>query len=326
MNGRCQNITLTLPNDRVGLPRWIVYQRERFPVVGHGALILAFASGAVCFSAQLRRTANEQAPSVSGAALVVAFISSLLFFFQLRVSDEFKDLEEDTRWRPYRPVPRGLVTLPELRNLAFGSMFVQAIAAVWLAPKLLLLLAGVWLYIGLMTKEFWLRGFLKSRPFTVLWTHMLIIPFIDLYATACDWVVTGRAVGAGVGAGLVWFLLASFFNGIVVEVGRKLRAPPDEEEGVETYSRVWGRQRAIGFWVTALAATYVVALFAAQATGGVLVVAVTMGSLGIVAAFLGVRLARAPATGRGKSIELVSGLWTIALYLSVGVAPYLMGR
>ena len=40
--------------------------------------------------------------------------TSPVFFLQLRIADEFKDFAEDSRFRPYRPVPRGLVTLTEL--------------------------------------------------------------------------------------------------------------------------------------------------------------------------------------------------------------------
>ena len=87
--------------------RWIVYQRERFPVAGHGPLVAAFSASAVCFSSLVR--GRVAAPSA--IALLVAFLTSLLFFLQLRIADEFKDFEEDSRYRPYRPVPRGLVTL-----------------------------------------------------------------------------------------------------------------------------------------------------------------------------------------------------------------------
>ena len=56
-------------------------------------------------------------------------------------------------------------------------------------------------------------------------------------------------------AGLGWFLAASFFNGIVIEVGRKVRAPQDEEPGVLTYSVAWGRPRALAVWLGAMAVT-----------------------------------------------------------------------
>lgn len=88
--------------------RWWVYQRERFPVFAHGALIAAFSASAVCYSALVRG-----ADRVALGSLAVAFGTAFLFFLQLRIADEFKDFAEDARFRPYRPVPRGLVTLRE---------------------------------------------------------------------------------------------------------------------------------------------------------------------------------------------------------------------
>ena len=99
------------------LKRWWVYQRERFPLLGHGPLIAAFSFSALSFSTMLR--GERQWPSP--AAFLVAFATCFLFFLQLRLADEFKDFEEDSRYRPYRPVPRGLVTLRELAWVGVGS-------------------------------------------------------------------------------------------------------------------------------------------------------------------------------------------------------------
>src|SRR4051812_43039910 len=95
--------------------RWWTYQRERFPIFGHDLLIAAFSSSAVSYSALLR----GQTPRI--ASIIVAFATCFLFFLQLRIADEFKDLDEDSRYRPYRPVPRGLIRLPEL-----GVVFIIA--------------------------------------------------------------------------------------------------------------------------------------------------------------------------------------------------------
>lgn len=310
---------MTIPTiaQPVGLSRWWTYQRERFPVLGHGPLILAFSSGAVCFSALLRNGAPQWKP------LVVAFISSLLFFFQLRVDDEHKDFEDDARWRPYRPVPRGLVTLRELSTLAWASRLIQAALAFWLAPPLVGLLLLTWTYMALMRREFWSHAYLRTHPFTTLWTHMLVMPFIDLYATACDWMPNGGAPPAAGRVGLAWFLVASFFNGMVVEVGRKLRAPSDEEEGVDTYTRVWGPSRAVRLWFVVLAITFVSATAAGAAVHAVPFVAGALGLLAILAIAWGARLVRAPIGGAGKRLEVVAGLWTIALYATVGIVPWL---
>ena len=111
-----------------GPGRWWVYQRERFPLVRHGPLILAFSFSAVSFSWMLRSPSGWPSP----VSAVVAFASCLIFFLQLRIADEFKDDEEDARYRPYRPVPRGLVTLRELGGLFVLVGALQLGLALWL--------------------------------------------------------------------------------------------------------------------------------------------------------------------------------------------------
>src|SRR5512143_1279527 len=94
---------------RIMTNRWWIYQAERFPVFAHGPLILAFSMSAMSYSALLRG-----ADALRPSAALVAFVTAFLFFLQLRIADEFKDAEDDARFRPYRPVPRGLVSLREL--------------------------------------------------------------------------------------------------------------------------------------------------------------------------------------------------------------------
>ena len=72
--------------------RWWIYQRERFPVFGHGALIAAFSLSAVCYSSLLR--GSDAFPTLRGA--LVAFVCCFLTFLQLRISDEFKDFRSAT--------------------------------------------------------------------------------------------------------------------------------------------------------------------------------------------------------------------------------------
>ena len=129
-----------------------------------------------------------------------------------------------------------------------------------------MLLLLTWLYLGLMSKEFFARRWLKARPITYMVTHMAIMPLVDLYTTSCDWVPAGFVRPP---PGLLWFLLVSFFNGMVVEIGRKIRSPQDEESGVETYSFLWGRLNAILAWLGMLACTAGFAYVAADPAIGV---------------------------------------------------------
>ena len=126
--------------------RWWTYQRERFPILAHGALIAAFSSSAVSFSLLLRDGSGWP----TAAAMAVAFVTCFLFFLQLRIADEFKDHEDDCKYRPYRPVPRGLVSLRELGIVGLAAAAVQFALALWLAPRLLGLLFVAWGYLVLM--------------------------------------------------------------------------------------------------------------------------------------------------------------------------------
>ncbi len=296
--------------------RWWVYQRERFPFAAHAPLIAAFSFSAISYSSLLRGRA--MLPSL--AAVAVAFLSATLSFLQLRLADEFKDFDEDSRYRPYRPVPRGLVKLTELGWVWVASALLQLLLAVLLRPPLAVFLVLVWIYFFLMSKEFFVKNWLKARPFTYMWTHMLIMPLIDFYTTACDWLVARVRPPDG----LIWFLLVSFFNGMVIEIGRKIRSPHDEEPGVETYTFLWGRRGAVAAWMTSLLATTLFAWLAAERIGFGRPVLSLLGLLLATAASLALYFLREPKARRGRWFEAMSGIWSLLLYLTLGAAPLLL--
>jgi 4-hydroxybenzoate polyprenyltransferase len=294
--------------------RWWVYQRERFPIFVHSPIILAFSLSAVSYSALLRG-----AGALPGwKPCFVAFANSFLTFLQLRIADEFKDFEEDSRFRPYRPVPSGLIKLRELGWIWIACIVMQLLLALWLSPRLVPLLVGTWIYLGLMSREFFARAWLKARPITYMVSHMAIMPIVDLYTTSCDWVPLGYRRPP---SGLLWFLLVSYCNGVVLEIGRKIRTPADEETGVETYSFLWGRRRAVVVWLAIMTLTAAFAVEAARSIAFGLPAAILLGSLVLISAVLGARFLAAEVPGRGKSLEASGGLWSLILYLTLGVIP-----
>jgi 4-hydroxybenzoate polyprenyltransferase len=297
--------------------RWITYQRERFPIAGHGPLVAAFSASAVGYSALIR--SGDTVPPLR--SFVVAFVTSLIFFLQLRIADEFKDFEDDSRYRPYRPVPRGLVTLRELAWIGAAGAVVQLALALWLEPANTWLLVAAWIYLALMTREFFAPAWLKRHPVVYMASHMLILPLVDLYATACDWGVAGLRLPPD---GLYWFLVVSYLNGIVVEIGRKTRVPADEETGVETYSALWGTRGAAGAWVLAVGLTAAAAARAAHevgTTGPMLALLAVLGAACVIAAR---RVTTRSESGTGKVLELMAGAWTVCMYLGLGAAPLVM--
>lgn len=296
---------------------WWIYQRERFPILAHTPLVAAFSLSAVSYSALVRGT--NHLPGWKSS--FVAFATSFLFFLQLRLADEFKDFEEDSRWRPYRPVPRGLIKLSDLRYVWVGCIVIQLLLALWLAPRLIVLLLITWTYLAFMSKEFFVRAWLKRHPVTYMVTHMAIMPLVDLYATATDWIPAGWSRPPH---GLLWFLLVSLFNGMVVEIGRKIRSPQDEEQGVETYSWLWGRKNAVLVWLGMMTIT---AGFAMGAAVGIsfwrptlwILPALLLTAVVISRFFLSAEVPR-----RGKYIETMAGIWSLFMYLSLGSIPMVL--
>jgi 4-hydroxybenzoate polyprenyltransferase len=307
----------TQAKEKTPANRWWVYQKERFPLAAYGPLIAAFSYAGLGYSTLAR--ASSTAPG--WRQILVAFATSFLFFLLLRIADEFKDFEDDLRYRSYRPVQRGLVRLRELAFIAAGCAAFQFLLALWLSMRLLPLLVIAWAYLLSMSKEFFVPSWLKRHALLYMLSHMVITPVIFLYASACDWVTAGYTRPSVL---LLWMLAATYFNGMVVEIGRKVRAPEDEETGVETYSFLWGHRKAALAWlgVTAVSATFAyVAAREIHVTG----IAVSL----LLPALLACALATAAflancKKGRGKSIEVMSGLWALLTYLSLGALPMLL--
>jgi 4-hydroxybenzoate polyprenyltransferase len=293
--------------------KWNIYQASRFPLLKHGLLILAFSSSAVSFSAMI---AGRTSPEM--LSYIVAFITCFLFFLQLRIADEFKDYDEDCQYRSYRPVPQGIITLKELKYLFIIASAIQLTAAAFLDIKLAGILLVVWVYLACMSKEFGIKPWLKAHPITYMWSHMLIMPMVDFYATATDWILFSSPPYA-----LYWFVALSFFNGINLEIGRKIRSTKDEENGVETYSVLWGAKKASTAWLSMVLLTGLCAIGAAYYLPTPFFSIV----LGFVAVYMVVSIYKTQQflkdtlNGNGKVFENLSGLFTLGVYLLLGLIP-----
>lgn len=294
--------------------RWWIYQKERFPIFAHGPLIVVFCLAVMFFSAL------QQEPAVLPDLIRIsgAVISTLILFFQLRVADEFKDYEIDLKYRPERPVPSGLVQLQELAKLAYLGAAIQFLIAVFIDIGLLPILAAVWAYAGLMTKEFFAADWLRQRPAIYLLSHMLIMPLIAFYISAFDWLCACRAMPQG----MLWILSVAFFCGLVLELGRKIRIPRLEQKGVETYSALWGTGTSVAIWLVSIAAAVI-----AYANAAALITSSNLHfGFGAAALIIGVltlslfpkRYDRGYPEIAARIIEPSSGLVALLLYLGLG--------
>ena len=297
------------------LERLWIYQRERFPLGALSLLSLMLGAATTMFSALAAGTAAPPAGTIAAAAA-----SALLVFLQMRILDEFKDFEDDARFRPYRPVPRGLVSISELRGVLAAAALAQLAIALAVDLRLLWLLAALWGYLFLMTMEFFVREWLRARPFAYIASHNPFGALIALYASAFEWLPrSGEPQPA-----LALLALVALFDTSLLEIGRKIRAPRDEEPGVVTYSGVWGRPTAAGAWLGVFFLVVVLGWLAARQTGYGAVFAALMAPLGVAAGIVCWRYLQEPETRRAKAIEGLSGVATLVLYAALGPVPLLL--
>lgn len=297
------------------LARLWIYQTERFPLKKTVPLLLVFSAASICVSARL-----ADRPLPEWPAFAVGFVLAIMLFFQMRVCDEFKDAEDDRRYRPERPIPRGLVSQAEVLVLGLLTLPVTVAAAWSWYPPVLWCLFVVWVWLAAMTAEFGVPVWLKARPVLYLCSHMAIMPLIDLLLTSIEWLPAGGA------ASKLWLFLAlSFVNGCVLEIGRKLWSPENEIDGVDTYSCLWGIRFAAIVWLSSIALSFLLLVGTGFATG-VGMPTVVFGTVAFVPCCLAARsYVMAPTPKAQGRMDTVAGLWVFFCYVTAGFLPFLVG-
>lgn len=295
------------------LLRFSRYLKERFPLHQHGLLIVTFVFSAAAFSRICRHTQGF----IPITQFIVGAVTTVLLFLLLRIADEFKDHSEDCRFRPYRAVPRGLISLRELGFIAMGIIIVQITINALLMPRMLPPCLFAMGYLALMSKEFFCSVWLKRHPIIYMLTHMAIMPIIDIYTTGLDW-INSRVAPSSL---LFLFLIISYSNGIVIEMGRKIRAREAEEPGVETYSALFGESGATVFWLLIVIVTFIIAV-AASGMSGTGILGIPLLSVCLVSSLTpAVMFLKQPVQSKAKKIETAAGIWTLGMYLILGAAP-----
>ena len=296
------------------LARLWIYQGERFPLMKTAPLLVVFSAASISISAVL---ADRPLPGWS--AYLAGFVVVFLLFFQLRACDEVKDHEDDTQYRPERPIPRGLVSLKLIVGLGWTSIPLASIAAWAWHPPLLLLLGLVWIWLAAMTFEFGAPSWLRARPSLYLISHMAIMPLIDLLLTGFEWLPHGAAPEG------IWFFLAlSLANGCVLELGRKTWAPENERAGVDTYSALWGVPRATLTWIGFVSAALLLLLGLGWTTGYFLPIAVIATIAFAICLWTARNFLQAPTPRNEKSLDTIAGLWVFVCYGTAGFVPVIL--
>jgi len=295
------------------MKRWWIFLQERFPLHTHIPIIGSFTFSAICFS----YLASNRVGYISLLNFFLAFSLTLSLFFLLRLSDEIKDFEDDKLYRRYLPLPRGLLTTKQLKQVAVVIIILQ-ITLVVVFPYFLWAYLSALGFLALMHNEFFVKNWLKKRQWLYVITHMAIIPIIDIVASSAHW----GASKIEPPKLLLMFFIISLFNGIILEIGRKIKTKQEEEIGVVSYTSLLGEKKAPMVWFFILLVTFLLTCLASIQIESSWHVLVFLTLMFVLSGYWGLQFLRSPTTKNSELIEKASGIWTIAMYFGLGILPY----
>ena len=185
----------------------------------------------------------------------------------------------------------------------------------------------------LMTKEFFIKNWLTERILIYALSHVVIMIFITLVIVkGTGYILESHFLETlylsleryekNIFIALIPLFALNYLNGIVLEIGRKTRKSDEEEHGVQTYSNLWGRKKAViilsllfiieyFFIILGLNHTYKEYFFFGVFT----LLLILVISIYFMIKFLKKDLS-------GKVVETVSGLWIIFSSMCMGLLQY----
>ena len=315
-----------------------IYLNERFPLGKNSFFVLIFTLSGYIYTSLLYNSkimylfTNGIKITILQYKIIALFIIIFMFFFQLRITDEFKDYEEDLKYRAYRPVQRGIISLKALGKIGIATVIIQIMLAHVIDPEIIYFMIFVWIYMFLMAKEFFIKKWLTKRILIYALSHVVIMVFITLVIVeATQYIVPKNIFDVfilqwykhNIDFALIPLFVLNYLNGIVLEIGRKTRRADEEEHGVQTYSKLWGRKNAVivlsllfiieyFFVILGLAHTYEKYFLFSRLTLLVIL---------IVSIYFMIKFLKKDLSG--KIVETVSGLWIIFSSMCMGLLPYL---
>ena len=329
-----------------------IYLNERFPLGKNSFFVLIFTLSGYIFTGLLYNSKIiksilskevNRVPLFWGKEidkvpiiwykLFPLFIIIFMFFFQLRITDEFKDYEEDLKYRPYRPVQRGIISLKALGKIGIATIIIQIILAHVINSKLIYFMLLVWIYMFLMTKEFFIKNWLTERILIYALSHVVIMIFITLvilkgtgYILESHFLETLylslERYEKNIFIGLIPLFALNYLNGIVLEIGRKTRRANEEEYGVQTYSKLWGRKKAVFILCILYAIEYILVLLGLSNMykeffmTGTLILTITL----VISIYFMIKFLKKDLTG--KIPENISGIWILISSMNMGLIQY----
>lgn len=219
----------SLNTGRQLMNKWKIFFSERVPL-----LVYALIAMGMAFSSQLLETANLDPSSVA-----IGFFVVMAYLVTLRLMDEVKDFEKDCIANPDRPLPRGLLSVEQVKPKIRIGLFLMLLMSIfalsafnWQSSFLILVAS---LHLWLMYKEFFIGDWLEKRPFLYASTHQLSLLWLCAVSSVA-W------SGEGLFSEKTWMfgllIIGSFFS---FEICRKL--DPSAHSILRTYRASYGLKK-----------------------------------------------------------------------------------
>jgi 4-hydroxybenzoate polyprenyltransferase len=213
------------------MANWRIFQRERFPLHTHLPLILALLFAHIALAGL----------HAAWHLCLALFFVLLSFFFRMRLFDEIKDYATDCEKNPTRPLPRGVLSVRDLKK-AILLLFCFELALTGIAnPIALAILLPAQGYSFLMYKEFFIGKILRPHLTTYAVSHTVVMVLLSALCSA--WLLLRFPFQLEMRN---WIFAAGCFGVFnVFEFGRKTFAQTEEKPGVDSYSKIWGHAGAV---------------------------------------------------------------------------------
>ncbi|MDO4283081.1 MAG: UbiA family prenyltransferase [Clostridia bacterium] len=217
------------------IKRWHIYLKEMYPVIPR--LFLGIILFGVIYFFVLAKV--SVASFSFGMEEVTGVLTIFFFLLCLRIADEFKDFELDSKLFKERPLPSGRVTKNDLKILAGISIAIMIILNVIftrnLIPFIVLAIYGI-----LMSVWFFAKKYIQPNLLLALITHNPVQVILNFYiiSIVCNKYQLELFTLSNVLIACILYLPALGW-----EMGRKIKAPQNENEYV-TYSKIFGYKRA----------------------------------------------------------------------------------
>ncbi len=231
--------------------RWLIFAKERFDPISHFIMVFIFIYAHV----QVAKFAKISTTEPIKWNIFALNFGVLTFFFKLRLYDEIKDYKLDCVINPTRPLPRGLLTLKNVKQGIIFCIITELICATINGLSTLFVISISILYSLLMYKEFFIPNFLRPKLTTYAVSHTVISVFLSVILITA---LTNQYPWNNPPA-IFSFCFSNWALFNIFEFGRKTFCKHEEKEGVESYSKIFGTIGAVMLTLSQSALAYILA-------------------------------------------------------------------